>query len=281
MASLQVKGKIQAVITRSRFPNTERISIMFASISLAYALTQFINSPSQTYFFSILGILIPIKINFQTLVTVAVTIMTASGTNWLMDDGQVSDKEASVPHWLLPALTAWIISILLITLPLSLLWWGVFLIGGLFLLTVVLAEYIVKDPQDVRHPFAAAGLTALGYTVFIILAISLRSTKTRLILTLPALGFTAGLICLRALHLRLQGKRQIPQSIAATLIIMQLAAGLHYFAISSISYGMVLLGAIYFMINFMINNDSGFNFREAIREPLISMGIIWLIAIWV
>jgi hypothetical protein len=83
------------------------------------------------------------------------------------------------------------------------LWWAVFAIGGGLLILVLIAEYIVIDPSDVRHTLAAAGLTALSFTLYLILAIVLRSAGLRLFWMLPALMLAAGLVSLRTLHLRL------------------------------------------------------------------------------
>lgn len=262
-----------------RFPNPDRLSIVFATILLAYALTQFINDPPRSILINFIGVLIPIQINFQSLVSISVTVIAVSGMGWLLPEVSTSKPNSVNPHLLLPGLTAWTLSILLINLPLSLTWWLIFSLGGLFLFLVIIGEYIVALPEDRRRPFAAAALSGLSYAGFLILAISLRSTKPRLVMLLPTAGISAAFVAIRTSHLRLRGQWMIPQAAVVSLVILQLTAGLHYLPISPIGFGLILLAPLYSITNLTINLGQKHELASAIREPLISLALLLVMGI--
>lgn len=66
------------------------------------------------------------------------------------------------------------------------------MLGGAFLMAVLVAEYIVIDDQDDRQPLASAGLTVVSFALYLILAASLRFAEMRLYLIIPALVWRAG-----------------------------------------------------------------------------------------
>jgi hypothetical protein len=71
---------------------------------------------------------------------------------------------------------------------------------------VFIAEFIVVDYSDTRHAPATMGLTAVGFALYLIVAIAVRAAHLRLYLALPALVIPMGLVMLRTLHLRLSGR---------------------------------------------------------------------------
>jgi hypothetical protein len=260
-------------------PDFDRISVLIAMILLAYATAQFVNLPGRTLSLEFAGIYLPLQFNVNTLVALAVAGMTASGTDWLLRDHPRLRNRSTFQHWLLPGLTAWVISVPLNNLPVNPMWWLMFAAGGLLLLLALIAEYIVVDPEDARHQPAAGVLTALSYALFLILTISFRSVGLRLLLMMPPLGLAAGLISLRTIHLRLN-RWQFPQALVVIFIISQLAAALHYLPFSPIAFSLALLGTAYALTNLLINIAQEQDLRQAISEPTIILIAFWSLAIW-
>lgn len=261
--------------------NQERLSTVIATILLGYAIIQFVNVPLQTFPVEILGIYIPITININTIVTIAIAGMTASGTDWLLRDHPSLKGKSSIPHLLLPALTAWIINIILSSYPNNPMWWLIFLTGGGFLLVVILAEFIAVDVEDIRHPIAIALLNALSLALFLGLVVSLRSTSQRLIMALPAIAISTGGLSLRILQLKYSERWLIPYALTCMAVTAQLAGALHYLPITPLSYGLFLLGGLYATISLMLNIvQEPFNTRM-LTEPLAVFFILWSIAIWI
>lgn len=262
-------------------PVTERISVLAATILFAYILSRYIDLPERILELQLPGLYLAAQLNTKTVVTLLVAGLTATGADWLLRAHPKQKGQSTVEHWLLPTLTAWVSGTLLFNLESGLQWWLGFVLAGIVLMLVLMAEYIVLDPEDSRHPQASIGLTALSFALFLALAINLHATNVRLFLLLPALTISAGLVSLRTLHLRLRGKWTIWQSATIALIGGQFAAALHYLPITSIAFGMALIGPIYAMISYSANSIEQIPLRQALIEPLLSILLFWGIAVWV
>lgn len=261
-------------------PDLERLSVVTVMVLLAYTLARFVHLPGRTFAVQFPGIYLEAVINARTLITLLAGVLTASGAAWLVSDHPALKTRGVFGHWLLPALTAWVVGFPLFDLPNGpLLWIGMFLGGGLLVL-VLLAEYIVIDPDDLRQPVAAAGLIALSFALYLALAMVLRFAGLRLFLLLPALALGGFGVCLRALHLRLQGQWVPIQALAITLVFTQIGAALHYWPLSPISYGLALLGPAYAATSLVASLMEGENLRQVLVEPVIVLLIVWAFAIW-
>jgi hypothetical protein len=260
------------------FPDLGRLSIVSATILLGYALARFANLPLQEISLQLPGLYLTAEINTSTLVALLVAGLTAAGQSWLLSDHPTLQHHRPFEHWLLPALTAWVIGVPLFQLPLGTVWWVGFILGGTILMLVLIAEYVVIDTEDVRQPLAAGGLIIVSFTIFLILAVSLRFASLRLFLLLPALTTAAFLVSLRTLHLRLQGKWLfIPAGIVA-LVIGQFVAAFHYWPLSPVAYGLALLGPAYSLTILMAGLQEGKPLRQSVVEPVIVLVVLWTVA---
>jgi hypothetical protein len=257
------------------------LSVLAAVILLAYTLARFVDLPTRELVFQLPGLFVSIPINMRTAVAFLAAGLTASGADWLLRDHPAFKDGISVQHWILPALTAWVIGIPLFQLPMGILWWAVFAIGGALLMLVLIAEYIVIDPADVRHALAAAMLMAVSFTLYLILAIVLRSTGLRLFWTLPALMLASGLVSLRAFHIWLHGQWKPFQAIMVALIIGQITAALHYWPLSPVSFGLAVLGPAYALTSLLTRLSEGTPLRQATIEPVLVLLVVWGGALWI
>jgi len=254
--------------------------VLAAAILLAYAMARFINFPEQEIELSMLGIYLPILINVHTVIAFLVAGLTAAVADWLLRDHPLISSHSSIEHWLLPALTAWVIGYPLFQLPLSFLWWAGFILGGTLLMLVLVAEYIAVDPDDVRQPVAAAGLVALSFALYLILAIAMRFGGARLVQILPALTLAAWLVSLRTFHLRMHGRFAFIQSGIIAFASAQITAGLHYLPLSPVSFGLLLLAPTYSLTSLIANLAEEIPFRQAIVEPALVFLILLASALW-
>lgn len=269
-------------VERPRYlPNPDRLSIIAATILLAYASTNFINLPSRTFGLQLPSFYLAVNINVRTVIALIVAGLTATGAEWLLNDHPALQGKRTFQHWLLPALTALVIGIPLFLLPFGTQWLVAFALGGALLMLVLVAEYVAVDPEDTRYSIASAGLTAVSFAIFLVLAIALRSAGIRLFLTLPALTLASLLVVLRTLNLRLGGLWAIMLSLALALIIAQIAAGLNYLPLSPTKYGLALIGPAYALTTFVGNLVEGIPFRRAIIGPVLVLMIVWGAALWI
>ena len=95
------------------------------------------------------------------------------------------------------------------------------------------------------YALASAGLTALSYSMFLLFIISLRLGAARLFLVVPAVFIASGLVSLRTLHLRLGELWDYPWAFGIGLVCSQVAAGVHYWPLSSLQFGLAVLAPLY------------------------------------
>ncbi len=299
-------------------PNAERLSVLAATILLAYALTRFVTLPGWVLTARPLGILISLRINVQTIIPLLVAGLMAAGSSWLLSDHPAlqahpasrlleerlgaggpavrrtaggSPRAQSQPsaadqvqrgpgpeHWLLPAVVAWVVSIPLAQISTGPMWLLGLAIAGGLLVLILTAEYIAIDAEDLRQPIAEAVLTAVSFAAYLLLAIALRAAETRLYLILPALAITASLVSLRTWHLRLGGEWAWIEAGLVLVIVGQVAAALHYWPLPALSYGLAVLAPAYAMTNLVTNMAQGAAFRQALASPLVLLALTWVVA---
>ena len=267
-------------MNESRYlPDANRVGVLTATVLLAYALSRLVQTPQFTIALQLPGFYFSYPISLSTVMVFLAAGLTATGMDWLLRSHPSLGDKRTIEHWLLPTLSAFIIGIPLTILPPGKAWWIGFGIGSLLLVLIFFAEYIVVEPSAPNYAIATAGLTALSFAIYLILTTALRYGGARLFLLAPALFIAAGLVSLRTLHLRTGQKWEYNWAIGIALVCTQIAAGLHYWPVSPIQFGLVLLAPLYALSTFAGNLLEGIPVRRAIIEPLIALGLAWGIAI--
>src|SRR5512141_1347877 len=107
--------------------DTNRLSVLAATVLLAYAMTPFISVPERTMQVQLPGIFLILTLNFQTLTAVIAVALAGLGADWLVrSHPNYAALAKDSRHWLLPALTAWVIGEPLNHLTVGLEWWAIF-----------------------------------------------------------------------------------------------------------------------------------------------------------
>jgi hypothetical protein len=227
---------------------------------------------------NVLGITLSIPFNLTVTVIVMAAGLTAAGMDWLLRGHPHYDGRATFQHWILPALTALVLGVPLYNLAPGPVWWLSFALGGVLLLLIFLAEYIVLDSSDVRYPAAAAGLSALSYALFTILITTLAFSAARLAFIEIAVFPAVGLVVLRVIHLR-TSKWEFAWAGGIAFVLAQFAAALHYWPLLPIQYGLALLGPLYALTGFALNLSEEVSPPRAGVEAAIGLAVVWLAAI--
>jgi hypothetical protein len=261
------------------FPNQDRMSVLTGIITLAYILSRFLNIPTRTLAVQLPGIYLSISIDINTLVGFFVAGLTAAGADWIYREHPAL-KGSALPYWILPALTALVIGFPLHQLPFGVGWWIGLLMGVMLLALVLTGEYVSIDSNDIRHPLAAAGLSAVSFALFLVLVVSMRSEDIRLFLTLPGLAFGAWLVSLRVLHLRLQGQWLIYEGALIGMIVSQIAAALYYWPVTPVAFGVLVTGPAYALNSLFIGLIEERPLRRILVEPAIAILISMGAAAW-
>ncbi len=255
-------------------PDVNRLSVLVAVILLAYALTPFVNLPERGTSLQLPGFFIVIRFTFPALISVITAILAITGSAWLFQNHPHFRDRRTRIFWLLPALTAWAVGTTLGTLKVGPEWWAVFALGGLLLVMVLLAEYIVLDDYDLRHAPASIGLTAVSFGLYLILAVAARAGGLRLYEILATLVPTMAVLSLRTLFLRLNGRWCWPWAAGIALFVGQLAVGLHYFPLPPLHYALLLVGPAYAATSLAGSIEEGRPLKNAWLEPAIMLAAV-------
>jgi drug/metabolite transporter superfamily protein YnfA len=261
---------------RPYLPDVDRLGVLVASVLLTYALTRLIQSPRFTLTLSLPGFYFALPLTLSTAMTLLAAGLTATGMDWLVHGHPSLGRKGTIEHLLLPTLTTFIIGVPLALLPDDGTWWVGFGIGASLLVSLFLAEYIVVELSAPYYALARAGLTAVSYALFLILLTALRFSSGRLFILVPAVFITAGLISLRILHLDGTDRWDFPWAIGIGLICAQVSAGLHFWPLTPIQFGLALTGPLYALSTLSINLAEDIPLRRAALGPGLIVGCAWV-----
>ncbi len=265
----------------SHLPDLGHLSTLMAVILLAYATTSFITLPTQDLSLQLPNFYLEIPLSFSTAISFLTAALAAVGSEWLVRDHPRLYQKSTIPHWFLPALSAWAIGVPLGSLEVSPVWWLMLGVSGLLLVLVFIAEYIAVDPSDVRHTVSTVMLTAVSFALFLILAVAVRGSELRLYLSLAVLIPASFLVTLRTMQLRLGNPWRFQWALGIGLIIGQLALGLHYWPLLPVQYGLLLLGPAYGLTSIAISIEESQTGRGVWIEPVVMTLAVWLVAVFV
>lgn len=233
---------------RESLPNINRLSIVSATIMMAFALTLIVSYPASAVSINLLGIVLEFSVNFGTLTILLTSLLAAAGMEWLLQSHPAHNGRerplANVRHWIVPILTTFVIGVTLENFRGEVFWWVGFILGSLLLLAVFIAEYNVIEVGSVRHPIAAMVLTGLSFALYLLMIIAIYSADLRLYTKLPLIAIGALMVVSRAIYLRL-GEWYAIWSLVCSLVVTEIAVGFHYLPIAPLQIGLVIVGAAY------------------------------------
>jgi hypothetical protein len=265
---------------RSYLPSADRVGVLIASVLLAFALTRLIQSPRYTLTIALPGFYFAYAVTLGTAMSILTAALSATGMNWLTRGHPSLGQKPNIEHILLPTLTTFVIGAPLTLLPNGTAWWAGFSFAAILLVIVFLAEYITIDPSAPAYGVSRATLTALAYALFLILATSLRFSGVRMFLLVPAIFIVAGLISLRILHLDGVDRWDFPWAIGIGIICAQVGAGLHYWPLTPIQFGLALTGPLYALTMLSISLAEEIPLRRAALGPAAIVGLAWVSVIF-
>jgi len=270
------------MINQQRYlPDSNRVGLLTSTVLLAFALSHILPSPEFSIEAQLPGFFLSVPLSIPIVMNILTSGLTATGMDWLLRGHPSLNGRPTFQWWLLPTLSTFVVSASLSILPSGRAWWIGFAISGIFILFVFLAEYIVVDANAPYYAMSIAGLTAISYTLFFILSVALRSSGARLFLLLPGLFVAALLANLRILHLRLSGRWEFAWSLGIALVCVQVAAGFHYWPLSPIQFGLMLIGPLYGLVNLAINLNENIPVVRALLEPAVVIAVCWGLAFFI
>jgi len=265
---------------RSYLPSANRLGMLVASVLLTFALIRLIQSPRFTLTITLPGFYFAYPVTLGSAMTILAAALAATGMDWLTRDHPALGKKTNIEHLMLPTLTTFVVGTPLALLPKDTTWWIGFALSAILLTSVFLAEYITIDQSAPSYGIARAGLTALSYALFLILDTSLRFSGARMFLLVPIIFIVAALISLRILHLDGKDRWDFPWAIGIAFVCAQIGAGLHYWPLTPIQFGLALTGPLYALTMLSVNLTENIPLRRAALIPVITVGIAWVFVIF-
>ncbi len=263
---------------RSYLPLTDRVGVLLASVLLAFALTRLIQSPHLILTIALPGFYFAYPLTLGTGMTVLAAALSATGMNWLIRDS--FDAKPTLEHLMLPTLTTFALGAFLTLLSNGIAWWAGLAFSAILLTGVFLAERVAVDPSTPMYGFARAGLTALSYALFLTTVTSLRFAGMRMFLLVPIIFLVSSLISLRILHLDGSDRWDFSWAIGIGIVCMQISAGLHYWQLTPLQFGMALTGPLYALTMFSASLTENIPIRRAVISPAFIVGLAWISAIF-
>jgi len=122
--------------------------------------------------------------------------------------------------------------------------------------------------------------SALLFALYLLLAIALFSANLRLYIRLPLLAIGAMVVILRSLYLRFRSWEMI-WAVVSSLIVSEIAVGLHYLPLTPIQNGMLLAGMAYALTSIVMGIKESRQGTAFWIEP-ISMFVLFVLVsfIW-
>lgn len=261
---------------KNDFPSPDRMGLLIAAVLLAFALTRLIETPRLNLTLQLLGVSYTFPLTLSSAMTLFASILTAAGMDWLLREHPAFAKKSTRENIMLPTLTTFVLGTALALISDSPTWWVGFLFGAILLAIVFTSEYVTINPAATVYAFARASLTALGYALFLILVTSLRYSNVRLFLLIPSVFVVASLISLRILHLDGTDRWDFSWAMGIGIICAQLGAGLHYWILSPVQFGLALTGPLYALIVLSTNLTEEIPLRNAVVNPIIILLLAWV-----
>jgi hypothetical protein len=265
---------------RTHLPSTSRIGTLVASVLLAFALARLIQSSRFTLEITLPGFYFAHPLTLNAAMTLLAAALTATGMDRLTREHPASEKKKNVEHLMLPTLTTFVAGAPLALLSHETDWWIGFALSAVLLTGVFIAEYIAMDPSAPSYAIARAGLTALAYALFLILVTSLKFSSARMFILAPVVFITAGLISLRILHLDGTDRWDFPWAIGIGIVCSQIGAGLHYWRLTPIQFGLALTGPLYALTMLSTSLAENIPLRRAAIGPAVIIGLVGILVIF-
>jgi len=225
------------------------LSALAALVLLAIALVRIVSLPEFETQIEAFGLVVRLRLSTDLVLIVLASAVTVTGADWMVRSHPLLQGVARrYDHLVLPGLWTLASGVVLTALPEGPgLWLGLPLTAAL-LLAVLVAEFIVVDPDDPRSEAASLGLRVLGIAFLAIGLAGILGHDTRAIFAVPAALVSGSAVAWRALRLRGPTRRAPLYALLVGTVIAQLAWALHYWPVSPLQGAILLAVAGYFTL---------------------------------
>jgi hypothetical protein len=258
------------------FPDRDRISSLTALVLVTYTLIRIVSLPTVETEFNVLGILIRLEFNTNSIMLSLAAALASAGSDWLLRAHPKIEVRRPLPeHWVIPGLAAVGVGAILTRIPQGMILWVGLLLTAAVLIAVLFAEFIVLDQEDPRYDRAALALTALAYMLLIGAFFAIEATALRAIYSVPLVLLASAAVSWRLLCLTGMESGVNAYTIGISGLTAQIAWGLHYWPIQPLRSALLLGLIVYLGNGIAMAHPTG----ELDRTRLLELGGVALIAL--
>jgi hypothetical protein len=263
-------------MTETPNPQPERLSALTALVLLTYGLVKMIVLPVIEAETAFLGLLVSFEFKTQSLMLGLAAALAVAGTDWLLRGEKGSPhRSLYLEHYILPALAAWAVGMIVIRIPEGpYLWLGIIL-GAAILVAVVSAEFIASFPDDPRYGGVSISLHGLAFFLLAGSFFTTFSLELRALFSIPLLALETFAVSWRLLQLSFPGQRTWSWAALISLLTAQVATGLHYWPLPPLRGALLLALTIYLSYQFIAFHLS----RISLVHFLLENGLLAAIAL--
>ncbi len=268
-----------AVSSERHQPDLDRLSTLAALVLLVYALVRVLSLPTVSVDLTGLGVIIPLAINTRLVMLLLAAALSIIAADWLTQDHPRSEPGSKrFEAWILPGLAALAIGGLVTSLPQGATLWLGLLLAAAALMTVLVAEYLVMDPEDPRYRWAARGLEALAYLLLAEMFFTLRAANVRAVFLIPSTLVATSAVSWRLLRLWQPNFRSLLSASLIGWVLTQTAWALHYWPLQPAQESLLLVVLFYStngLLGWQVRGELDVNrVAEYTAVALISGGLI-------
>ncbi len=250
---------------------------MTALILLAYAIIRVAELPTIAPEITLAGLIIRVEINTRLIMLSLAAMLAAAGADWLLRSHPNSTPDSrTAEHWILPGLASLGLGAILSRLPEGMGLWLGLPIAAALLTAVLVAEFIVFDPQDPRYDVVALILKTLAFLLLAGSLFAVNGLGLRAIFAVPLTFAAAGSVSWRLMRLEAAFPGvALRFALVIGVIAAQLTWALHYWPVPPLQIALINGLSVYLsyhLISLIRKGDLG-------RGRLIEISIVGLLGL--
>lgn len=250
---------------------------MTALILLAYALIRIAELPTVAPEITVAGLIVRFEINTRLIMLTLAASLAAAGADWLLRSHPSFDQaDNTAEHWILPGLASFGLGAILSRVPEGLGLWLGLPISTALLTAVLVAEFIVFDPDDPRYESVTLILRTLAYLLLAGSLFAVNGSGLRAIFAVPLTFTTAGLVSWRLMRLEaLSAGAAFRFAMIIGLMAAELTWAMHYWPIPPLQIALMNGLAVYLSYHLIGLIRRG----ELKRGQVVELSIVGLLGV--
>lgn len=260
-------------------PGRQHLSTLTALLLLSFIVIRFVELPTLQINVTLLGLLLEFELNTRFFILTMAALLAAAGADWLIHTHPaVPDQQITPEAWVIPGLATLGTGAILTRFSFGPSLGIALVFTALLLIAVLVAEFIVQDPEDPRQDLAVLGLTALAYLLLAGVLFAIRATELRAFFAVPLTFAACFVVIWRQIRLADLTHGSVGHATLFSFLISQVAWALHYWPIHPLQEALLLSLLVYLGNNTSLALLRGEMDRSRSIE-LISVGFLALVLI--